>query len=356
MSKPHDECLELEELDAIQMELEVLLSSVSLRYRNLKVDYLGNRKHQKRNAYKGKSGSPNDTKRKRDEKKSSSKDCGRYSHHTKHSKTKRSPLNTLAHSQHTDHISKTCPILDSNENAGHLYTNKKLHKNDVPNKFWLSIEPYCMPITQEDLKILDDLIDDYSEPLVPIIPKLGPHYADRWTSDDRSNSCFVTVKSPTEKEKENERNMSQGICGPLTQRLISAFLEENNGMENNADECMDVNDYDGNDICTEKNSSTSNRAQATSISSLLRSGIDVEKRLKKELLDMGLLESNDFNKEDEVLNEINRVQTELQTIAEYNRNELNFLKTAAKEEIERQEIKNALDRIDQEVNYSYIIN
>lgn len=26
-------------------------------------------------------------------------------------------------------------------------------KNDIPNKFWLSVEPYCMPITQEDIKV-----------------------------------------------------------------------------------------------------------------------------------------------------------------------------------------------------------
>lgn len=29
-----------------------------------------------------------------------------------------------------------------------------LPKNDTPNKFWLSVEPYCMPLTNEDLKVI----------------------------------------------------------------------------------------------------------------------------------------------------------------------------------------------------------
>lgn len=59
-----------------------------------------------------------------------------------------------------------------------------LPKNDVPNKFWLSVEPYCMPITQEDIKLLDDLMADYSGPLVPPIPELGPHYSTQWATED----------------------------------------------------------------------------------------------------------------------------------------------------------------------------
>lgn len=26
-------------------------------------------------------------------------------------------------------------------------------KNDIPNKFWQSVEPYCAPFTEEDLKV-----------------------------------------------------------------------------------------------------------------------------------------------------------------------------------------------------------
>lgn len=26
-------------------------------------------------------------------------------------------------------------------------------KNDTPNKFWASVEPYCAPFTEDDLKV-----------------------------------------------------------------------------------------------------------------------------------------------------------------------------------------------------------
>lgn len=54
-------------------------------------------------------------------------------------------------------------------------------------------------------------------------------------------------------------------------------------------------------------------------------------------------------KDDEVLNEIKRVRTELYAIAEYNHNELKLLYAAAKEEMKRLEIKRKLDMVDQEV-------
>lgn len=109
---------------------------------------------------------------------------------------------------------------------------------------------------------------------------------------------------------------------------------------------------ESNDSCGENNSSSANRSIAP-IASLLKNGIDVELRLKKELIDLGILDINDFPKEkdDEVLNEIKRVRTELESIAEYNLNELKDLRIAAKEEMKRLEIKRKLDAVDQEVSY-----
>ena len=31
-------------------------------------------------------------------------------------------------------------------------------KNEIPNKFWAFVEPYCAPLQQEDVKFLEDLI------------------------------------------------------------------------------------------------------------------------------------------------------------------------------------------------------
>lgn len=369
LSKPHDECLPMEELDTVQMELECLLSSVALRYRALKVeyDYLEDRKHQKKNAEKEKANSPGG-KRKRDEKKSSSKDSNRYGH-TKHSKVKSGSSNSPAHLHQTDSNSAIDVTPGPNTGATHSqHPNHKLilPKNDVPNKFWLSVEPYCMPITQEDIKMLDELFDEYTEPLVPSIPELGPHYGVRWAQDDLRDEQQDSAKSnkkttaidpnDTIKKPVIEKTMSQGICGPLTQHLISAFLEDESTSEEMQSDivgCSDAMVQDSSDSCTENNPSSANRKQThAAITSLLKSGIDVENRLKKELIELAIFQPGDFDKEktDEVLNEIKRVRTELQAIAEYNRDELKLLRDAAKAEMKRLEVKRKLDRIDQEVN------
>lgn len=146
-----------------------------------------------------------------------------------------------------------------------------------------------------------------------------------------------------------------GITGPLTQRLLAALLEEN--LLNGRGDILGTSDgvaamaNESNDSCGENNSSSANRSSIAPIASLLKNGVDVELRLKKELIELGILDISDFPKEkdDEVLSEIKRVRTELESIAEYNLNELKQLRIAAQEEMKRLEIKRKLDLVDQEV-------
>lgn len=85
--------------------------------------------------------------------------------------------------------------------------------------------------------------------------------------------------------------------------------------------------------------------------SMLKNGISIERRVKKELIEQGLLDADDFQKEceDEILTEIKKVRTELASIAEYNYEELKKLQKAAKDEMKRLEVKRKLDAVDQEV-------
>ncbi len=85
--------------------------------------------------------------------------------------------------------------------------------------------------------------------------------------------------------------------------------------------------------------------------SMLKNGINIERRVKKELIEQGLLDPDDFQKEceDEILTEIKKVRTELASIAEYNYEELKKLQKAAKDEMKRLEVKRKLDAVDQEV-------
>lgn len=194
LSRPHDDSLPAEELDAIQLELEKLLSSVALRYRSLRTEYDSldreDKKHKKGSADKQLNSPNNATKRKRYDGTKKSKDqAGHYlGQQAKISKLKNNSSHSPAHSQHTDDSMDAVPYYQSSHTASSRgdQPNSKMvvPKNDIPNKFWLSVEPYCMPITQEDIKLLDELIEEYSGPLVPPIPELGPHYTSQWTTDD----------------------------------------------------------------------------------------------------------------------------------------------------------------------------
>ena len=101
----------------------------------------------------------------------------------------------------------------------------------------------------------------------------------------------------------------------------------------------------------------SNMIQTRSAVNLLRNGISIERRVRKELIEQGILDAKDIDPpsvvkqedEDEVLSEIKRVRSELVAIADFNTSELHKLQGAAKEEMKRLEIKRKLDDVDQEV-------
>lgn len=141
------------------------------------------------------------------------------------------------------------------------------------------------------------------------------------------------------------KHRGDGITGPLTQRLVSALLEENISPDT-ATDFGSNGGGGGSNSNSNDNASTENRTL-----SMMQNGINIERRVKKELIEQGLLDLDDFPKdnEDEILAEIKRVRTELSAIAEYNLNELKKLQTIAKDEMKRLEIKRKLDIVDQKV-------
>lgn len=228
-------------------------------------------------------------------------------------------------------------------------------KNDVPNKFWLSVEPYCMAITQEDIKFLDDMIDEYKGKTLPEIPALGAHYAQQWANEDlrdeqdnsnlnaKANKRFAGAGSnEISSMLENSRkSFAASYFGPFTQRLLTSLIE--------------INEVDPKMLKVDKDDSVSifepSTSQPRHIEAMLKNGVAVEKQLKKELFELGLFDEEYFNEtEDEVLNELTRVVKELQSITEFNLAELHALKEASEEEIKRLEIKTQLDVVDQKVS------
>lgn len=188
LTKSATELFPSEELDGIQLELEILLSTVALRYRSLKSGFDSLDREDKIHKKNEKHASTASGKRKRDDaNKKLTKDTKSTSIPAKVIKIKANSSDSPVHSQHTDDSVDAMPT--SHQNSQSTTTSQQnpkvlVPKNDIPNKFWLSVEPYCMPITQEDVKLLDDMIEEYSGPLVPPIPELGPHYASRWATED----------------------------------------------------------------------------------------------------------------------------------------------------------------------------
>lgn len=345
LARNPEDILPAEELDVIQLELEHLLSTVALRYRVLKseVDTIdkAEENRDKRGRVNAKESSPN-KKKKFEDRNRFREGSGKLFSTSQRQKLKNTVSSSpVPSSSHEDSLDAPPSHLLQNPRSSQDSSKFLLPKNDIPNKFWLSVEPYCMAITQEDIKLLDDLIEEYTGTGLPSIPELGPHYSVRWAMEDFKDAQDASGANTPVKKQENGhttppkkgegKQLGDGVLGPLTQRLVSALMEEGPGVDhpsNGADTLVNGRD----------------------MQPIMKNGINIEKRLKKELVEHGILEAEDLKEEDdEILTEIKRVRAELTAIGEYNANELRKLHTAAVEEMRRLEVKKQLEAKDQEV-------
>ncbi|EDV99647.1 transcriptional adapter 3 [Drosophila grimshawi] len=251
-----------------------------------------------------------------------------------------------------------------------------LPKNDMPNKFWLSVEPYCMPLTNEDLRLIDDLLEQYRGPLVPPVPSLGPHYSTVWAQEDmkalQPGGARQKSQNVSAMLKKADSMLEESITGPLTQRLVSALMDESLPSEAAA-----VGEHSSNSSSNNENTHSQSQSSSTQSNgvgskatvaaaaaasgnfrslSMLKHGVGIEQRLRKELIESGLIEANELAKHedvDEVLLEIKRVTAEISAVAQFNSDELKRLRSAASDEIKRIELKRKLDTIDQEILECY---
>jgi transcriptional adapter 3 len=349
-----------DDLEPIQAELEMLLSTVALRYRVLKSELESNDSRRtkapispdkRRRTAPSSSGKP---------RKFSSANSPLSHQPTKISKLKTSSASP-APSQHTDDSSDV-----SIHNPKNLY-----HRNDTPNKFWLSIEPYTVPITHEDIRLIDGLLEEYSGPLAPQIPELGPHYTAQWGIEDikeevdASNPQIKGKKSATNGQQNgdvmrvlrNSKKMGDGITGPFTQRLVSALMEENVISDGHSTATATTTSTENSNSSLENIPNNTNMVHTRSAANLLKNGIAAERRIRKELIEQGILEAKDAavpgsergDDVDEVLMEIQRVRADLMAIAESNTSQLTTLKEVALNEIKRLEIKRKLDDVDHDI-------
>ncbi|XP_067005455.2 transcriptional adapter 3-B isoform X2 [Anabrus simplex] len=338
LHRTEEEGVGMDDLDALQLELEALLSAVAVRSRVLQeeLQVLSNaeEKHDKKGKISplipGKRTKSQQEKTVKKFKETSGKLLGEASHSTLSNKfTKAKGLSTIPpNSSLSDHE----PLESLKPDTPKVPPPK----NDTPNKFWASVEPYCADTTPDDIRLLEDLLLEHAnDSEYQKIPPLGRHYSLRWAEEDnideKSNKSDLSKKS----DKSNE-----GVTtGPLSQRLISALMEENivpadmvcRGEENRTP------------LELFKNFSVSNSAS-------------FERRVRKELEEQGILDTEDVSSDradDEILQELKRCQAELKVVSAYNVQHLKRLLKQANDELVRQDLKKKLQQADAEVIETY---
>ena len=173
------------------------------------------------------------------------------------------------------------------------------------------------------------------------VPPLGQHFAIRWAKEDlesekaKGGDENKDVKEDVSKLLKKEKNdkSDSSPFGELTQRLVQGLMEEN--LMTQVDDMMVAGGKD--DECGTKNSFIQSLKVAN--------GDSLEKRLKKELEEQGILEPGDDDTDagpDEILTELQRCQEELKAVSQHNQSQLKRLVKSGREEMARQEIRNRL--------------
>ncbi|XP_070586809.1 transcriptional adapter 3 [Erythrolamprus reginae] len=359
LARSEDDGIGIEELDTLQLELETLLSSASRRLRELENET------KILTDWQDKKGDRRFLKIGKDHEVGPS---------IKHSKLKKQKLDVKgSHSTPGRPKSKNLqPKIQEYEFSDDPIDVPRIPKNDAPNRFWASVEPYCADLTNEEVRTLDDLLkppEDEAEHYK--IPPLGKHYSQRWaqedlleeqkdgaraaaTADKKKGVLGPLTELDTKdvdallKKSESQHEQPEDGCpfGPLTQRLLQALVEENiiSPIEDSP-----IPEIAGKDSAID-GASTSPRSQNKPFS--VPHTKSLEGRIKEELIAQGLLESEDRpaeDSEDEVLAELRKRQAELKALSTHNRTKKAELLKLAKEEIHRQDLRQRVRVADNEV-------
>ncbi|XP_051967736.1 transcriptional adapter 3-like [Xyrauchen texanus] len=357
LSRSEDDGIGIEELDTLQLELETLLSSASRRLRALE------EQRQILTDWQDKKGDKRFLKLGKDADLSASR----------HSKPKKPKLDGKG-----SHAPGPGPGRPKSKNIQTKIQDFEFEvdpqdiprnpKNDAPNRFWASVEPYCADITNEEVRVLEELLkppEDESEYYK--IPALGKHYSQRWAQEDlleeqregsRANDKKKSMMGPLSeldakdvdallKKSESQHEPPEDSCpfGPLTQRLLQALVEENiiSPMEDSP-----IPDIPGKD----DGAGTSPRSQGKAFS--VPHTRSLEARIREELVSQGLLDSDERQgvggeSEDEVLAELQKRQAELKALTTHNRARKQELLKLAREEMQKQELCHRVRVADNEV-------
>jgi len=346
LKRTAEEGVVMDDLDTLQLELETLLSAVVVRHRTLQDEIASLFSVEER----------------KDRRSKSSKSLSLLDKKIREEKFKPKEINTKSQSPlHTKLFkqktvgSSTSQIIPTLHEMSRIEGSKSdvpkllLPKNDTPNKFWASVDSYCTDIMPDDIKLLEELIathGDISE--FKKIPSLGRHYSLMWAHNDLLQE--EDAANSNREKKKNRTDMSHliskgdkktnSIAGPLTQRLVSALLEENVYVANNNMENKLFRDGD----------------PPVLRDLTIQNSMNLELRMHKELVEQGILEPDAQKKnqeDDEILAEIKRCQQELFVLSNHNVTQLKRLLNLAQEESKRQALKRKINVADNDVIEHY---
>ncbi|NXO51928.1 TADA3 protein, partial [Aramus guarauna] len=362
LARSEDDGIGIEELDTLQLELETLLSSASRRLRVLEAET------QILTDWQDKKGDRRFLKLSKDH------DVGTS---VKHGKPKKQKLegkggHGTGPGPGRPKSKNLQPKIQEYEFQDDPIDVPRIPKNDAPNRFWASVEPYCADLTNEEVRLLEELLkqpEDEAEHYK--IPPLGKHYSQRWAQEDllEEQKDGARAAAAADKKKgvlgplteldtkdvdallkksEAQHEQPEDGCpfGPLTQRLLQALVEENiiSPIEDSP-----IPEIAGKDSGAD-GAGTSPRSQNKPFS--VPHTKSLEGRIKEELVAQGLLESEDRpaeDSEDEVLAELRKRQAELKALSAHNRAKKHELLRLAKEELHRQELRQRVRMADNEV-------
>jgi transcriptional adapter 3 len=242
---------------------------------------------------------------------------------------------------------------------------------DAPNRFWATVEPYCADITLEDLKFLEDSIKSYEDNSEYYkVPSLGKHYSEKWAVEDLADEQELGKKASERKQSmlksSNADNVNEmtlmdimkrgaesvdipadETCpfGPLTQRLISAFVEENI-IAPITEEPLDT-----------KAAGESGKVALPTGTKLMHvpHARTLEVKIQQELAAQGIIEKSDDNEVadedggDEVLNELKKRQAEMQVLVALNQKMKRELLEIGQTEMRKQELRHRVQSADADV-------
>ncbi|XP_034945086.1 transcriptional adapter 3-B [Chelonus insularis] len=346
LQRTNEDSVGMEDLDTLQLELETLLSSVVVRTRLLQEEIQCLSSAEERRDKRSKSGKGLSFDKKLRDEKLRGKDSYLKTHSPLSTKLLKAKVAGNSNNQIVPNPHEIVRVEGSKTDIPKLL----LPKNDTTNKFWASVDPYCADIMPDDIKLLEELIATHSDlGEFKKIPPLGRHYSYTWAHNDLLQDD--EAGNPSKDKKKSKTDVSSlmakvdkkasGIAGPLTQRLVSALLEENVYVANNNADNKLFRDGDASPVLRDLT---------------IQNSMNLEMRMHKELVEQGILEPDTHRKkeeDDEILAEIKRCQQDLMTLSSHNVAQLKRLLNLAQEESKRQALKRKISIVDNEVVEHY---